>query len=264
MNSLERRDTLLQLLRRRGDWTIHDLAYELGVSRRTILRDVNHLRERGFEISGMSGPGGGVHLEATSVLITSHLDTDEVVALILSVAVARATTWVPFAEGAERALAKIEAALPRHRVGELQRFMQRILIGDSAPDLRIAVTRIDPTLVVTFERAFTSSLLLTFNYTDREGRRTRRTVEPHGLLVRAPLWYVIAWDPRRDAPRLFRADRMRRPSVTEQSFLPRPHAVVTRVCPDARDARDAFSKHCGSAADRGRRLPRRRPDESAP
>jgi predicted DNA-binding transcriptional regulator YafY len=71
MSSLERRETLVQLLRRRGDWTIDDLAYELGVSRRTILRDVNHLRERGFEISGMSGPGGGLHLEATSVLVTS-------------------------------------------------------------------------------------------------------------------------------------------------------------------------------------------------
>jgi predicted DNA-binding transcriptional regulator YafY len=236
MNSLERRDSLLRMLRRRGDWTIADLAYELGVSRRTILRDVNHLRERGFDISGMSGPGGGVHLEATSVMITSHLDTDEVVALILSVAVARATTWIPFADGAERALAKIEAALPKQRVGELQRFMQRVLIGDAARGLDSAVPGIDTTLVATFEKAFTRSRLLSFGYVDRDGRRTRRRVEPHGLLIRAPLWYVIAWDPRRDAPRLFRADRMRRPSITEETFLPRPHALVTRVCPDARAA----------------------------
>jgi predicted DNA-binding transcriptional regulator YafY len=55
MNSLERRDSLLRLLRRRGDWTIADLAHELDVSRRTILRDVNDLRDRGFHISGMSG-----------------------------------------------------------------------------------------------------------------------------------------------------------------------------------------------------------------
>jgi predicted DNA-binding transcriptional regulator YafY len=234
VSSLERRDSLLRLLRRRGDWTVDDLAYELGVSRRTILRDVNHLRDRGFDITGMSGPGGGVHLNATSVMITSHLDTDEVVALILSVAIARSTTWIPFAEGAERALAKIEAALPRRRVGELQRFMQRVLVGDPTLDLRSAVPLIDPKLVATFEGAFTSSQLLTFSYTDREGRRTRRKVEPHGLLIRAPLWYVIAWDPRRDAPRLFRADRIRRPSISEQTFLPRPHELVTRVCPDAR------------------------------
>jgi len=234
MNLLQRRESLLRLLRRRGDWTIADLADELEVSRRTILRDVAHLRERGFEISGMSGPGGGLHLEATSVMITSHLDTDEVVALILSVAISRATTWIPFADGAERALAKIEAALPKQRVGELQRFMQRVLIGDSAVDLPGAVPGIDPNLVATFERAFTSSQLLAFSYVDREGRRTRRQVEPHGLLIRVPLWYVIAWDPRRDAPRLFRADRIRRPSITGQAFLPRPHELVTRICPDAR------------------------------
>ncbi len=178
MSALERRDSLLRLLRRRGDWTIADLALELGVSRRTILRDVSDLRGRGFDISGMSGPGGGVHLEATSVMVTSHLDTDEVVALILSVAIARATTWIPFADGAERALAKIEAALPKRRVGELQRFMQRVLIGDSALELRSAVPRIDPRLVSTFERAFTSSQLLSFSYVDREGRRTRRRAAP--------------------------------------------------------------------------------------
>jgi predicted DNA-binding transcriptional regulator YafY len=257
MNSLERRDSLLRLLRRRGDWTIADLAHELDVSRRTILRDVNHLRERGFDISGMSGPGGGVHLEATSVMITSHLDTDEVVALILSVAIARATTWIPFADGAERALAKIEAALPKQRVGELQRFMQRVLIGDATLDMDSAVPGIDPTLVATFERAFTSSRLLTFSYVDREGRRTRRRVEPHGLLIRAPLWYVIAWDPRRDAPRLFRADRMRRPSITDQTFLPRPHELVTRVCPDARVAIAGPSQRVsGRGSERPNRLRR--------
>jgi predicted DNA-binding transcriptional regulator YafY len=236
MNSVARRDELLMLLRRKGDWTIADLAHELGVSRRTTLRDVNHLRDRGFDIRGMSGPGGGVHLEATSVMITSHLDTDEVVALILSVAIARAATWIPFAAGAERALVKIEAALPEQRVCELQRFMQRVLIGDSTPDPGTTFAEIDPGMVATFEQAFTTSRLLSFNYVDREGRRTRRRVEPHGLLVRAPLWYVIAWDPRRDAPRLFRADRIRRPSITDQTFLPRPHELVARVCPDARAA----------------------------
>jgi predicted DNA-binding transcriptional regulator YafY len=235
VNSLERRDSLLRLLRRRGEWTTADLAHELGVSRRTVLRDLNHLRDRGFDISGMSGPGGGVQLKATSVMLTSHLDTDEVVALILSVAISRAVTWIPFSHGADSALAKIEAALPQQRVDELQRFMQRVLVGDTALDVPGAGT-IDPGLVTIFEKALTANRLLAFSYVDRAGRRTRRRVEPHGLLVRAPLWYVIAWDPPRDAPRLFRADRIRRPSIGDQTFLPRPHELVTRVCPDARPA----------------------------
>src|SRR5439155_24975531 len=132
---------------------------------------VDHLRERGFAVSGMSGPGGALHLEATSVLLTSHLQTDEVIALSVSVAVARETTSIPFADGADRALAKIEAALPRHRVGELQRFMQRVLIGDTVPDVRIEHTRIDQKLVVLFDNAFTCVRLLTFIYTVRLGQR---------------------------------------------------------------------------------------------
>ncbi|HEY3233838.1 MAG TPA: WYL domain-containing protein, partial [Polyangiaceae bacterium] len=55
--------------------------------------------------------------------------------------------------------------------------------------------------------AFSTSRVLRFDYVDREGRRSRRRVEPHGLLVRAPLWYIIAWDLSKDAPRIFRMER---------------------------------------------------------
>ena len=230
---MERRDELLRLLRRRGDWTVDDLAHTLEVSRRTVLRDINLLRERDFDITGMCGPGGGVHLEATSVAITSHLDADEVVALILAVAVSESMSWIPFAASAQSALAKIEAALPAQRVVELQRVMQRVLVDEAPPFKPEHDYKIDPDLVTIFERAFTANLLLAFNYTDRYGNRTRRRVEPHGLLVRAPLWYIMAWDPRRHGPRLFRADRMRRPKVTDETFVPRPHELVTAVCPHA-------------------------------
>ena len=231
---MERRDQLLSLLRRRGDWTVDQLAGDLEVSRRTILRDVNLLRDRGFDITGMSGPGGGVRLEATSVAITSHLDAGEVVALILAVAVSESTSWVPFAVSAQSALAKIEAALPAKRVDELQRLMQRVLIDEAMQAEPDDGYKIDPDLVTVFEQAFTANMMLAFAYTDRHGSRTRRRVEPHGLLIRAPLWYVIAWDPRRDGPRLFRADRIRRPAVTDETFVPRPHDLVTDLCSQAR------------------------------
>lgn len=239
MTVRERHDELLQLLRRKADWTADQLAGELSVSRRTILRDLGRLRSRGFHISALSGPGGGVRLQPTSVMVTSQLDGEEVAALILSVAIARATPWIPFASAADGALAKIEAALPRQRVGELQTFMQRVLIGDPSAVPAGEIDVIEPTLVSQFEQAFTGNRLLRFDYVDARGTHSRRTVEPHGLLVRAPLWYVIAWDPLRDAPRLFRADRVRDPETTLQGFVPRPHELVTGVCPDAKPvARD--------------------------
>jgi len=231
--SQTRRDELLRCLRQRADWTVDRLADDLEVSRRTVLRDLNHLRERGFHITSMTGPGGGIHLEPTSVLVTSQLAGDQVVALILSVALARANPWMPFVAGAEEALRKIEASLPRQRATELQQLMQRILVGDPADIPAADLGTIDTSLVAEFERAFTDQHLLRFDYRDAGGRQTTRSVEPHGLLVRTPAWYIIAWDPNPDAARLFRADRISNPSVDDTTFVPRPHDLVTGVCPDA-------------------------------
>lgn len=232
----ERHDEFVRLLRRRSGWTTDQLADELGVSRRTIMRDVGELRERGFDISAMTGPGGGLQLEPSAVLVTSQLQGDEVVALILSVALVKATPWMPFASPADEALKKIEAALPHQRVAELQQVTQRIMIGEPQLSSEVDIGPIDGSLVPTFEASFTQCRLLQFRYTNASGRSTRRRVEPHGLLVRAPLWYVIAWDPKPDAPRLFRADRIRAPKVDAEGFVPRPHDLVTGVCPDARPA----------------------------
>lgn len=236
MDPSERRDTLVRLLRRRHHWTVEELARELAVSRRTVLRDLDALRARGYDVRGTAGRGGGVHLDPRSVLVSSQLATAEVVALVLSVAVTRAARWLPFASGAERALEKIEGALPAARLEELGRVKARILIGD--PSAEGAAGEVDPSLLGIFEHAFTSGTVLLFCYVDRDGRRTARRAEPHGLLIRMPLSYIIAWDLDKDAPRLFRMDRIRHPSVGHEPIRPRPVDVVMGVCPDARLAGD--------------------------
>jgi predicted DNA-binding transcriptional regulator YafY len=237
MRTAERRDEIVRMLRRRAGWTVDALADEVGASRRTVLRDMNALRDRGFDISGMTGPGGGVRLEPTSVLISSNLLAEELVALVLTAATSRATTSIPFAAGADRALEKLEGALPAERSSDLQAFMQRIVIGDPATDLVETPGPVDPRFLSLFEQGFTRCLVLRFTYTDRHGDRTRRQIEPHGLLVRVPYWYAIAWDREKNEPRLFRADRVRRPLLTEIPFIPRPRDLVTGLCPDARPMR---------------------------
>jgi predicted DNA-binding transcriptional regulator YafY len=234
MTLMERHDELLRLLRSRSDWRTEDLADELGVSVRTILRDLDRLRDRGFQISAMSGPGGGVHLEPTSVLVTSQLAGEDVVALILSVAIAQAFPWMPFATGAQSALAKIEASLPHERARQVQELMMRIMIGTPSSAAVRRQGRVSPLLARLFELAFSSQRLLAFSYRDQQGRVTHRIVEPHGLLVRAPLWYVVAWDTTIDDARLFRADRIRSAHVMAEPFTPRPHDLVRDLCPDAR------------------------------
>ncbi|MFN7132010.1 MAG: helix-turn-helix transcriptional regulator, partial [Myxococcales bacterium] len=78
-----------------------------------------------------------------------------------------------------------------------------------------------PELLGHFEQAFGEACCLAFDYRDRHGRTSRRTVEPHGLLVEPPVWYVLARDVERDAARMFRMDRIARPRlVRERRFTP--------------------------------------------
>src|SRR5262245_37306082 len=236
MDSTARRDQIVRLMRRGASLGVDDLARQVGASRRTVLRDVGALRARGFAIIGEGGRGGGVRLDPRSVLVSAQLTVEEVIALVLSVAAVRAAPWMPFASPADAALAKVEGALPEERVRELRRALSRILVG--APATADAVRdlgRVHPSLLGSFERAFSQGLKLRMDYEDRLGRRSRRTIEPQALLVRAPLWYVIAWDAGKDSPRLFRMDRIRRARVVEdQRFALRPLVEVSGACPDAR------------------------------
>lgn len=187
----------------------------------------------------MTGPGGGVRLEPTSVMITSQLDGREVVALLLAVAIASASPGIPFLAAADTAIAKIEASLPKARAAELQRFMHRVMIDTPREPTGDAPGPVSSDLVDEFEKAFTANRMLEFSYIDRVGRRTKRSVEPHGLLVRWPNWHVIAWDPHRDATRLFRADRITKPVTADQRFIPRPHDIIMKPHPNAVSARPA-------------------------
>ena len=234
MDTAARRENLVRLMRRRGHTTVYDLARELSVSRRTVLRDLAAVRDRGFIVHAESGPGGGVSIDPSSVLVATQLGAEEVVALVLSVAMIRAAPWMPFASPAETALAKIEGALPPERVSELRRLLERVLIGDPMHEVPLSVGRIDPDLLQAFERAFSQSRLLRFDYRDRYGQASHRRVEPHAVLVKAPLWYVVAWDTQKNEPRTFRMDRMTAPVVLDDtSFLPRPFDELTGVCPGA-------------------------------
>ena len=180
-------------------------------------------------------------MDPDAVLVTPQLTVGEVLGLMLAVATLRATPWMPLAGAADTALSKTERSLPKDRIWGLRRVLERVLVGE--PGRREDTAgEVDPALLGAFEEAFRDHRLLAFSYRDSVGRSTRRVVEPQALLVRAPLWYVIAWDPNRAALRLFRMDRIASPRVRAGAFVERPLGMVQRVCPDARQTREAASR----------------------
>lgn len=90
-------------------------------------------------------------------------------------------------------------------------------------------------LLDVFERAFASGVGLGFEYTDRQGKVSARRIEPHGLLVQPPVWYVLGRDADNRRPRMFRMDRVRRPRLLPSLQFRPDTAVIDALLPEGFD-----------------------------
>lgn len=220
---------LANLLRGRDTTTVDDLAEELGVSRRTVLRDLASLRERGLPISGEAGPGGGVRLEGDRGLAAVHLSLNEIVSIWLAARLSRGASDLPWGEAASSGMAKLLSSIPTAKARALRSLCRRVIAGQPASAIiRAGAGATPPELLRLFEEAFSAGLGLGFHYTDREGRKTQRRIEPHGLLVETPVWYVLARDVDKREPRMFRMDRIARPRLLPDIVF-RPDLQVIRA-----------------------------------
>ena len=224
---------LVEHLRGVDTTSVPALAQALSVSPRTIQRDLATLRARGLPVISEAGPGGGVCLKRARGVSAVHLSLAEVVTLWLSAQIAQKTSALPWSSAARSGQAKLLSALPPQRARQLRALQKRVVVGPPASALVQAQAKAPPPqLLQLFEEAFFQSCALRFSYTDRAGQRTRRTVEPHGLLVQSPVWYILARDVAKDAARMFRMDRVSMPRLQpEHRFSPDPQIITTIVDP---------------------------------
>lgn len=228
MGRAERLLSLMEVLRGKEETSVAVLADELRVSVRTVHRDLAALRERGTAISSDVGPGGGVRLERDGGASQVTFSDAEVVALSLVAHLSRVATGLPWGSAARTAVSKLFATMPRARARELRALTGRVVVGNAAsPRIREEASTPPAELLGLFERAFTSRTCLTFDYRDREGKASERRIEPHGLLVEPPVWYILAVDLDKAAARTFRMDRIARPRLLDRRF--RPDAEVVRA-----------------------------------
>jgi len=214
MPRAERLLQLSDLLRGRDVTTIAELSEELNVSRRTLLRDLATLRERGLPISGEAGRGGGVRLEGDRGLAALHLSVTEVVSIWIAARLSRAASELPWGEAASSGMNKLLGSLPGPKARALRALCRRVVVGcPASAQIRAGAGPCPPELLSLFEQAFSTGRGLAFRYTDRDDRITQRRIEPHGLLVQTPVWYVLARDVDKGEPRMFRMDRISRPRL---------------------------------------------------
>ncbi len=221
MKRVDRVLDLWELLRGREATTVGALARTLRVSRRTVLRDLAALRDRGVPLVTEAGPGGGVFLPRDAGVAAVHLGMEELVGLWVAARLSTVDGALPWSGAAKAALQKVLASLPAERARSLRALVKRIVVGRPAtPAVLATLGRPTPELLTAFERAFTAGVCLAFDYVDRRGNATQREVEPHGLLVEHPAWYLLTRDTKNGEPRMFRMDRIQHPRVlTKRPFV---------------------------------------------
>lgn len=207
---------LLSLLQSRRVWTGPELIRRLDVSERTLRRDIDRLRELGYEVSSISGPSGGYQLQGGADIPPLLLDDDEAMAIAVGLLTAAGGTIEGLEETSLRALTKLEQVLPprvRRRVATIHETV--------VPLARSWIT-VDSEVLTTVAQACRDRERLRFEYRTREGEKSERLVEPHQLVSIHHRWYLLAYDRERDDWRTFRLDRVSSPWPTRMRFEPRP------------------------------------------
>ncbi|MGW9325989.1 helix-turn-helix transcriptional regulator [Streptomyces koyangensis] len=229
---------LLSLLQAHRSWTGPQLADRLGVTSRTVRRDVDRLRELGYPVNAAPGTTGGYQLGAGAELPPLLLDDDEAVAVAVGLRTAAGGGVEGMGESSVRALAKLEQVLPsrlRRRVGALHAY--------TVPLLRAPGAGVEPGVLTELAAVCRDAERLRFEYRDHAGDESRRTVEPHRLVCTERRWYLVAWDLDRADWRTFRADRITPRPPHGPRFTPREGpagdlaayvsaGLSTRVYPD--------------------------------
>ena len=222
---------LLGLLQARSVWTGEELAERLGVTQRSIRRDIDRLRELGYPVQTSRGIGGGYQLGAGRALPPLLLDQDEAVAVAVCLRLAAGGTVAGVGEAAVRTMAKLDQVLPAALRAQVAAVQDATITVDYQP------SPVDPAYLLTLASAIRQSVQTRFDYVAASGEQTSRRVEPYRLVATGRRWYLFGFDLDRGDWRIFRLDRMSEVRASTFRFTPRD-------APDA-DAYLRRSRHGG-------------------
>lgn len=206
--------SLVLLLQARGRMPAHALARELGVSVRTVYRDLAALSSAGVPVITDSGPNGGIRLLESYRFPLRGLSASEAEALLL-LGIPDAVAEVGLGDVLATAHAKVGAAAgsrPGPAAGLVHLDMPRWFgAREPVPHLR------------TLAEALKRRRRLEFSYRRRgDAPETTRTAGPLGLVNKAGVWYLVASGDSSGEPAVFRAGRITSARVLDAPFAPPP------------------------------------------
>lgn len=219
----ERRNRLIGLLRSESYWKTSELREQLGISQRTLMRELAELRRAGYPVESERGRGGGIRLNGRWGVDRLQLSHYEVVELILSLAIMESLQSPLLTSNLKAIKQKLFQAFPQEQRSSVSNIRKRIMIGDNAGANTISrYTAPEPHISENIAEAFLEQRCLEIDYQSDTGEQTTRVIEAQYILLNWPIWYITAWDHLRSSSRMFRIDRIQSARPVEGHFQLKP------------------------------------------
>ena len=203
---------LLSLLQTRDGWSGPALAAELGVSVRTVRRDVDTLRRVGFTVDVSRGAGGRYTLGSGRRLPPLVVDEEQAIAIAIALqTVPRSIRGLD--RSAARALDTMLEVLParvRHQAAGM-----RITAVENLWDL--AAPPVPADLLTAVSAAIDRRETLRYDLTGQDGGPAS-VIEPHHLVSWSGRWCLLGWSPADGVWRTLRLDRVELRTPNGPSF----------------------------------------------
>ena len=179
--------------------TVQELAEDLGVSRRTMLRDLHALSAMGVPLMAIPGPGGGYGLLREHRLPPLNLTVPEALGLLIAYDAFLQNAPSPFAAEHLSAVTKLRGLFPPDLLAELDRLRQHVAVLEQPR--QTAAPLLGDLLRAALDRSH-----LRVVYSSLSGD-SERLIFPYGVYMRAGYWYCACYDYRRGHYLTLRADR---------------------------------------------------------
>ncbi|MCE1248350.1 MAG: YafY family transcriptional regulator [Firmicutes bacterium] len=211
---IDRIISIIMLLLERKKMNASVLADMFEVSTRTIYRDIEAINQAGIPIVTYPGFNGGIGIMEKYKIEKKLFTLSDITAILTGLG-----SIPPDMTGGEvlNTIAKIRGMVSEEQARDIQFRMNQISIDHSSWFGNKKLT----TIISEIKNALSLRKYLSFSYSDRNGVKSRRKIEPYRMLLKESNWYIQGFCTLRNDFRIFRLSRISDIEASQESFIPR-------------------------------------------